>query len=203
MNTKPMLANNLDDILRAFKAKSEALSGLRIVEAAIIGGSLRFRYQGNGSLGVVVHDIGLRDAKPAEVLELEDAIELGQAQIYTTPLYVQGRVMTKEVLHESTGSPLDPNSPAARALQARLERAYGKPAPLALEPGWTALIGPDEATHPPAGQYVRAKLRNNSTHRVEEAVLFRADEEESDVTWRIKDGGEVGYNWDVVAWQPL
>lgn len=203
MNTKPMLGNNLDDILRAFKAKSEELSGLRIVEAAVIGGSLRFRYQGNGSLGVVVHDICLRDAKPAEVLELEDAIELGQAQIYTTPLYVQGRVMTKEVLHESTGSPLDPNSPAARALQARLERAYGKPAPMALEEGWTRLDPHDESTFPKRGVRVRAKVRNCDNYLVKESTLYRSYEVDTDVSWFIEGGGELSYNWDVVAWQPL
>lgn len=203
MNTKPMLANTLDDILRAFKAKSEELSGLRIVEAAIIGGSLRFRYQGNGSLGVVVHDIGLRDAKPAEVLELYDALELGQAQIYTTPLYVQGRVMTKEVLHEATGLPLDPNSEAVRRQQARFARAYGTPTPMVLEEGWTRVDPHDESTFPKWGARVRAKVRNCDNYLVKEATLYRSYEVDTDVSWFIDGGGELSYSWDVVAWRPL
>lgn len=200
MNTKPKLANNLDDILRAFKAKNEELSGLRIVEAAIIGGSLQFRYQGNGSLGVVVNDICLRDAKPAEVLELEDAIELGQAQIYTTPLFVSGRIMTKEVLHEATGLPLDPKSAAVRRQQERLALAYGKPV---LNEGWTRVDPYDESTLPKWGVRVRAKVRNCDNYLEKEATLYRAYEVETDVTWRIHEGGELSYCWEVVAWQPM
>lgn len=125
MNTnKPALGSSLDEILSAFKNLSDELSGLKIVEAAIIGSPLRFRWQGHGRLGVVVGEIGIRDASMAEYAELEEAIELGQAQVYKTPLYVHSRVMKQDVLHLATGSPLDPNSPAARKQQERYAQAY-------------------------------------------------------------------------------
>lgn len=203
MSTKPMLGTCVSAILQAFKEKTNALSGLRIVEAAIIGGSLRFRFQSSGSLGVVVGDICLRDAKGVEIAELEDALELGQVQIYTTPLFVSGRVMTKEVLHEATGFPLDPNSEAVRQQQARFARAYGTPVPLVLDESWTRVDPNDESTLPKWGVRVRAKVRNCDNYLVKESTLYRAYEVETDVTWRIQDGGELSYSWDVVAWQPL
>lgn len=198
--SKPTLANTLDGILRAFKAASDELVGRRIVEAAIIGGSLRVRYQGNGKLGAVVGDIGIRDVTLAEQEELEESIELGQVQIYTTPLFVSGRIMTKEVLHEATGLPLDPNSEAVRRQQERLALAYGKPV---LEAGWTRVYPNDETTLPKWNVRVRAKVRNSHNNLEKEATLYRAYEVETDVTWRIHEGGELFYDWEVVAWQPL
>ncbi len=79
---KKSLGTTKDTILDAFKAADRENVGRRITEAAIVGGSLRFRWQGNGKLGVVVGAIGIRDASSAEYDELEEAIELGQVQIY-------------------------------------------------------------------------------------------------------------------------
>lgn len=121
--SKPSLGTDLNTILDAFKRLNNELCGRRIVETAIVGSPLRFRWQGSGKLGVVVGDIGLRDATEAEYDELEDAVELGQAQIYSTPLWVSGRILTQEVLHQATGHPLDPNSLAARRQRERWARA--------------------------------------------------------------------------------
>lgn len=118
-----MLGTTRDDILDAFKQLSNQWVGLRVAEAAIVGGSLRFRWQGNGRLGVVVGDFCLRDARPAEYAELEDAVDLGQAQIYLTQLDVCGRRFAPKVVHQATGQPLDENSPAAIAQRRRWAEA--------------------------------------------------------------------------------
>lgn len=120
---KPTLGTTMNEILDAFKRLAVANSGRYITEADIVGGNLRFCWQPAGKLGVVVGEIGLRDATDAEYNELEDAVELGQAQIYHTPLYVSGRVMTRTILHQATGNPLDPNSSAARQQRDRWARA--------------------------------------------------------------------------------
>lgn len=121
---KKSLGTTKDAILDAFKAADRENVGRRITEAAIMGGSLRFRWQGNGKLGVVVGAIGIRDASSAEYDELEEAIELGQVQIYTAPLYVSGQSRSAiDVLHHSTGNPLDENSAAAFRQRARWARA--------------------------------------------------------------------------------
>lgn len=123
---KPVMGNTADEILCAFKAKSSALCGIRVVEADLIGSGLRFRMTGQGALGVVAGPSLLRDASASELLELEDGLELGQVEIYSLPMDVSGRNAhaQKEVLHQATGNPLDDNSEAARAQRARLARAY-------------------------------------------------------------------------------
>lgn len=118
----PTLGYSLDEIMNAFKRIDRELCGRRIVEAAIIGDSTRYRWQGNGKLGVVVGEIGIRNATETEYGELEEAIELGQAQFYTMPLYVFGRSMTQAVIHQATGTPLDTNSQAARKQRERWAR---------------------------------------------------------------------------------
>ena len=120
---KPVLGTNVDEILDAFRRVDLDNRGDRITEAAIVGTSLRFRFQGKGTLGVVVGAIGLRDSTEAEMSELEESIELGQVEIYTTPLYVSGRTMTRVVLHQATGLPLNPGSEAARRQRERWARA--------------------------------------------------------------------------------
>lgn len=124
----PTLGYSLDEIMNAFKRIDRELCGRRIVEAAIIGDSTRYRWQGNGKLGVVVGEIGIRDATETEYGELEEAIELGQAQFYTMPLYVFGRSMTQTVIHQATGTPLDTNSQAARKQSERWARRGGRSA---------------------------------------------------------------------------
>lgn len=122
---KPTIGSTLDTILRNFRELSNQQAGIRIVEAAVIGSALRFRNQVSGKLGVVVGEIGISDATPAQISELEDAIELGQVEVLSMPLYVSGRPRQGIVLHQATGIPLDENSDAARQQRARLARAYG------------------------------------------------------------------------------
>jgi len=119
---RPTLGSTLNEVMDAFKRLDSEMCGRRIVEAAIIGDSTRYRWQGPGKLGVVVGEIGIRDATATEYSELEEAIELGQAQIYTMPLYVFGRAMTQTVVHQATGAPLDQNSQAARKQRDRWAR---------------------------------------------------------------------------------
>jgi hypothetical protein len=107
----PSLGQSTADILNAFRAADREFVGRKITEAAIVGGGLRFRWQGasgRGRLGVVVGDIGIRDATSAEYDELEDAVSLGQVQIYRTDLYRSGRSRLSglEVIHQATGRPL-------------------------------------------------------------------------------------------------
>jgi hypothetical protein len=131
---KPQLGSTLNSILDAFKDASNEFAGRKIVEASIVASPLCFRWQNRG-LGVVIGEIGIRDATSAEYEELEESIELGQVQIYKTPLYFTGRVMEKEILHEATGTPLDPNSSAARLQRERwanvesLRDSYARQAP--------------------------------------------------------------------------
>lgn len=124
----PSLGAATNDILDAFKQLDREYVGRKITEAAIIGSNLYFRWQGSGRLGVVVGEIGIRDASTAEYGELEDAIELGQVQIYRKPLYCSGNIAfdrkESEVLHQATGRPLDPNSLAVRRQRERFARAF-------------------------------------------------------------------------------
>jgi hypothetical protein len=114
LRDRMFLGTTKNEILDAFKQADRQNVGRHITEAAIIGSGLRFRWQGSGKLGVVVGEIGIRDASNGEYDELEDAVELGQVQIYTMPLYVSGRSMKpRDVLHQATGNPLDENSQAA------------------------------------------------------------------------------------------
>lgn len=122
-NPIPSLGANLNDIMLAFRRLDVRNCGLLITEAAIIGGNLRFRWMADGKLGVVVGEICLRAATPAEYDELEDAIELGQVQIYEKPRYVSGQIATQTVRHQATGNPLDPNSEAARRQRERWAQA--------------------------------------------------------------------------------
>lgn len=119
----PSLGATTRVILDNFERLSDEYCGWQVAEASIVGGGLRFHWQAGGKLGVVVGEIGIRDATDAEYAELEEAVELGQVQIYLTPLYVTGRTMTQTVLHQATGRPLDENSPAARRQRARWARA--------------------------------------------------------------------------------
>jgi hypothetical protein len=116
------LGKTTKEILDGFRRLDRENVGRRIAEADIIGGSLRFRWQGNGKLGVVVGDIGIRDATAAEYDELEEAVELGQVQIYTTPLFVSGRTMTRTIVHQATGTPMNQHSEAARRQRERWAR---------------------------------------------------------------------------------
>ena len=122
---KPSLGNNANEILDAFKNLDRKNCGRYITEAEIIGAGLRFRWQGatnNGRLGVVVGDICLRDATDAEYGELEESIELGQVEIYTTPRWHAHVVLTRSVVHQATGHPIDPNSPSAIRQRQRWDR---------------------------------------------------------------------------------
>lgn len=123
MKMQPTLGSTMNEILDAFRSADRENCGFRITEAHVVGSSLRFRWQGSGKLGVVVGEIGIRDATDVEHSELEEAVELGQVEIYTTPLYVMGRVMTRTQLHQATGKPLDPASEAARRQRERWARA--------------------------------------------------------------------------------
>lgn len=119
----PTLGVTANEVLDAFRRIDQQNCGLRITEALAVGAGLRFRWQGSGKLGVVVGEIGIRDASDSEYAELEEAVELGQAEIYTTGLFVSGRARARNVLHQATGMPLDPNSAAARQQRARWARA--------------------------------------------------------------------------------
>lgn len=46
---KPVLGTNVDEILDAFRRVDLDNRGYRITEAAIVGTSLRFRFQGKGA----------------------------------------------------------------------------------------------------------------------------------------------------------
>lgn len=120
---RPSLGDSLDQVMSAFRKASDEYSGINIVEASIVGASARFRWMGSGKLGVAVGETGIRLATNAEYDELEESIELGQVQVYRTPLFVSGRRMTQTVLHQATGFPLDPNSCAARRQQERWRRS--------------------------------------------------------------------------------
>jgi len=122
-NPKPSLGTEMNGILDAFRQADREHCGRRITEASIVATSLRFRWQGSGKLGVVVSEIGIRDATNAEYSELEDAVELGQVEIYTMPLYGSTSSMRRIVLHQATGNPLDPNSTAARRQRERFALA--------------------------------------------------------------------------------
>lgn len=123
-SVRASLGSTRDEILDGFKRADRQNVGRQITEAAIIGDSLRFRWQGSGKLGVVVGDIGIRDASETEYEELEEAVELGQVQIYTTDLYVfSRRFKVNQVLHQATGNPLQENSPAAIRQRERWARA--------------------------------------------------------------------------------
>ncbi len=119
----PTLGTSREAILDAFHRLDRENCGRLITEAAIIGSNLRFRWQANGQLGVVVGEIGIRDATKREVAELEESIELGEVQIYTTRLFVSGRALPRTVVHQATGTALDPNSEAARRQRARWAHA--------------------------------------------------------------------------------
>jgi hypothetical protein len=117
------LGTTANQILDEFRRIDRENVGRRITEAFDIGNCLRFRWQGNGKLGVAIGAIGIRDATEAEYSDLEEAIELGQVQIYTLPLYVSGQSSVMDLLHQATGFPLDQNSDAARRQKARWDRA--------------------------------------------------------------------------------
>jgi len=122
-HSRPCMGRSVEEILEGFRDMSRQWAGHRITEAEIVGTSLRFRLDNQGKLLVVVGDICVRDATRREFRELYEAIELGQAQIFQTPLWVTGRKMTRTVLHQATGAPIDPNSPAAREQQRRFALA--------------------------------------------------------------------------------
>lgn len=121
---KDCLGATKDEILNIFKQLSNGYSGLRIIEAEIIGAGQRFRWQGSGKLGVVIGEIGIRDATSAEYGELEESIELGQVQISSRPLYFSGRSLLADVvvLHRATGFPMNENSQAAIQQRERFAR---------------------------------------------------------------------------------
>ena len=119
----PSLGGTMNEILDAFRDLEKANCGIRITEALIVGSGQRFRWQGNGKLGLVVNEYCLRDATGGEYDELEEAVELGQAQVYTAPRYVAGQMRQQIVFHQATGTPLDPNSEAARKQRERWARA--------------------------------------------------------------------------------
>ncbi len=123
------LGQTTKEILDEFRRLDRENVGRRITEASIIGGSLRFRWQGSGKLGVVVGDIGIRDATVAEYDELEESVELGQVQICTTPLFVSGRAMIRTIMHQATGIPIDSNSEAARRQRGRWARITAQQQP--------------------------------------------------------------------------
>ena len=125
---RPSLGKTTDEILRAFKKADGDIVGRRIVEALLVGGPT-YRIKPDGTFGIVVEEICLRDATEKELDELEEGIELGEVQIYS-----KKRQMFESsdfiVLHQATGTPLNPDSPAVRARQARWDRAdllAGKP----------------------------------------------------------------------------
>lgn len=122
------LGSNFEEVFEAFQRVDCENCGHRITEASIVGSNLRFRLQGSGKLGVVVGAIGLRDATKAELVEFEESVELGQVEIYTTPLYVSGRSMPRAVLHQATGYPLNPASAAARRQRERWAQAEARAA---------------------------------------------------------------------------
>ena len=119
----PTLGTNAAEILHAFANLNHEWRGLRITEAEIIGTGERYRLDNNGKLLRVVSEISVRDATKAEFRVFFEAIELGQVQIYQTPLWASGRTMRRTVLHQATGMPLDPESPAARRQQRRFAQA--------------------------------------------------------------------------------
>lgn len=121
--TRLSLGDRAEDIYQAFIEESKAWVGRRITEAEIVGAGKRFRVGPQDNLELVVGEIGVRDISAHESDEFYEAIELGQVQIYHTPLWVRGRTMTRTVIHQSTGFPLDPRSAAARRQRQRLESA--------------------------------------------------------------------------------
>lgn len=120
---RPSLGGSAETIFEAFRKLSVEACGLRITEAEIVGAGERYRLDKGGKLLRVVGEVGVIDATKAETREFFEAIELGQVQIYQTPLWVSGRTMRRTVLHQATGIPLDPDSPAARRQQCRFAQA--------------------------------------------------------------------------------
>lgn len=120
---RPSLGGSAERIHEAFKNHSHEWCGQRITEAEIIGAGEQYRLDKDGKLLRVVSEISVRDATKAECRNFFEAIELGQVQIYQTPLWVSGRMMHQTVLHQATGMPLDPESPAARRQLRRFAQA--------------------------------------------------------------------------------
>ena len=121
--TRLSLGDRAEDIYKAFIEESKAWVGRRITEAEIIGAGKRFRVGPQDNLDLVVGEIGVRDVSAQEAEEFYEAIELGQVQIYLTPLWVSGGTVTRTVIHQATGVPLDSESAAARRQRQRFESA--------------------------------------------------------------------------------
>ncbi len=119
---RPRLGSTANAILDMFKLADRHFCGRYATRAQNIGSSLTFCWEANGKLGVVVGEMGVRDATDAEYDELEESIELGQVQI--SLMTRRFSPMVVEVLHQATGLPLDENSKAAIAQRNRWNRAY-------------------------------------------------------------------------------
>ena len=121
------LGSTVEAILSAFERADVEWCGVRIVEAAVVGGPV-YRCDGRGGLCVVVAETCARPASAAEVAALREAIALGQVRIHARARR-QFATVDVRILHEATGAPLNDDSPEARRWNRRLaslERARPK-----------------------------------------------------------------------------
>jgi hypothetical protein len=112
------LGGTVEAVLAGFERADVEWCGVRIVEAAVVGGPV-YRCDGRGGLCVVVEEACARPVTTEEVAALREAIALGQARIHARARR-QFATVDVRILHEATGEPLNADSPEARRWSRRL-----------------------------------------------------------------------------------